>query len=105
VFERHTPNGEVQYRDVVIGEDRSADKTMTPARSFTTPRLLSREKTRRARVLGLVLRETGGGEATLEPEAGVLFERLERFFDSRCRQPMPREPPVMSATFSRNLDR
>jgi len=66
VFERHTPNGEVQYRDVVIGEDRSADKTMTPARSFTTPRLLSREKTRRARVLGLVLRETGGGEATLE---------------------------------------
>jgi len=75
VFERHTPNGEVQYRDVVIGEDRSADKTMTPARSFTTPRL------------------------------GVLFERLERFFDSRCRQPMPREPPVMSATFSRNLDR
>ena len=67
MFERHTPNGEVQYRDVVIGEDRSADKTMTPARSFTTPRLLSREKTRRARVLGLVLRETGGGEATLEP--------------------------------------
>jgi len=52
---------------MVIGEDRSADKTMTSARSFTTPRLLSREKTRRARVLGLVLLVTCGDEATLEP--------------------------------------